>query len=201
MAILRPPRLSNLLRRTNPLRQAIAEVRNSMTAAREEIRAIATSLQPEGAPSPHPGAPFTPHEEPAATACLECVSNHLFTIGGALSEAVRFVRDKGVGDKEVRLRMAVALEEINIAERIDLHPSRVAQLSPKEQEVAHWILPKLRELRHRIAGVVSAEDIEKLSAALVSWRGEYNSRREECETCPKIADLKTFMERRERGAK
>jgi hypothetical protein len=59
----------------------------------------ATEVKVETAPMRAPA----PAVQEVATACMACSRSHLSTVSGALNEAVRFAREKGVGDPEVHL--------------------------------------------------------------------------------------------------
>ena len=125
--------------------------------------------------------PQTALEGKVGTACLDCISDHLDTIGGALSEAVRFAR---TGDMaEAKRRIAIAREELNIGERIDLHPSTLSALPKQQKDIAHWVLPKFRELRHTFQSLGSVDGIESASAQVVNVRQEFNTKMEGCAPC------------------
>jgi len=133
--------------------------------------------------TPIPEKMLTPQttEAKVGTACLDCISDHLDTIGGALSEAVRFAR---TGDMaEAKRRIAIAREELNIGERIDLHPSTLSALHRQQRDIAHWVLPKFRELRHTFQSLESVEGIEDASAKVVSVRQEFQHKIEGCAPC------------------
>ena len=138
----------------------------------------------------------SPEQPPTGTACLPCTKGHLLTVEGSLAEAVRFARERGVRDPEVQERLDIALQEININERKDLHPSEVARLDPEAKEIAHWILPNLRELRHAIENIAGADDMEQASAMAADLRRELSKKMLECEPCEKLKTLKEFIDKR-----
>lgn len=113
---------------------------------------------------------------PKGTACLQCTSDHLSTLVGALNEAMRFARDGGVDQEEVQRRVHIATDELNICERIDLAPDKTAALGPKEKEVATWILPELRSLRHSLKEVNSTDELEMIAATAALTREQYAAR-------------------------
>lgn len=115
-------------------------------------------------------------EIPKGTACLQCTSDHLSTLVGALNEAMRFARDGGIDQEEVQRRVHIATDELNICERIDLAPDKTAALGPKEKEVATWILPELRKLRHSLKEVGTTDDLEMIAATAALTREEYSTR-------------------------
>jgi hypothetical protein len=81
-------------------------------------------------------------------ACIPCTKNHLSTIAGALSEAVWFARSEGVSSDEVRRRIGIVEDELNIWERVDATPDKIDVLEPHEREVMREALRRGRELRH-----------------------------------------------------
>jgi hypothetical protein len=48
-----------------------------------------------------------PYRTLKGVACIPCTKNHLSTITGALSEAVRFARSEGVQSEEVQRRLNI----------------------------------------------------------------------------------------------
>ena len=133
--------------------------------------------------TPIPEEMATPQttEAKVGTACLDCISDHLDTIGGALSEAVRFARSGDMAEAETRI--AIAREEVSIGERVDLHPSKLPALHRQQRDIAHWVLPKFRELRHTLHSLDSVEGIEDASAKLVAVRQEFNTKMRGCSRC------------------
>jgi len=120
-------------------------------------------------------------EAKLGTACLDCVNDHLDTIGGALSEAVRFAR---TGDMaEAKRRIAIARQEVNICERIDLHPSVIPGLNREQRDIAHWVLPKFRDMRHSFQSLGSVEGFESASAKVEAVRAEFDTKMEGCVPC------------------
>jgi len=139
------------------------------------------------------------------TACLPCSRDHLSVTSSSLSEGVRFARDEGVKSPEVIKRLRIAIDELNIMERIDLAPSETASLGGKEKELADWTLSQARRLRHEITAIKSSEDMEKAAANAAATAEEFMSRfyeipEEECETCGEVAEkIRDFIEKRRRG--
>ena len=149
--------------------------------------------------------PKTPIEEIAsATVCLQCSRDHFSTISGALSEGLRFARSDGVASRDVQGRIGLALDEMNIMERIDLAPQALAGLKGKEKELAEWSLTNSRELRHAIGEIRTVDDMEKAAAQAARLREEFMSKyaevrqsyAEECEECEALQDLKSYIERK-----
>lgn len=138
------------------------------------------------------------------TACLPCSRDHLSVTSSALGEGVRFARDKGVKDPEVLRRLRIALDELNIMERIDLAPPEIVQLKGKEKELANWVLNRSRSLRHDITAITNPDDMEQVAAKSANVTEEFMKRifelpEEECETCGEVRErLKEFIERRKR---
>jgi len=107
------------------------------------------------------------------TACLTCSRDHLSTVSAALNEAIRFARKEGIDHKEVVRRIGIALDELNIMERIDLAADEIIKLPQAEREIANWVLKEARELRHDIAEIQSLEDLEKVAAKAATLRTKY----------------------------
>ena len=130
------------------------------------------------------------------TACLPCSRDHLSTSSSALSEGVRFARENGVKNAEVVRRLRIAIDELNIMERIDLAPSETTQLKGKEKETANWVLGKSRELRHDITAISSPEDMERVAAKAAdvteAFMGRLFQIRED-EGCPECAEMKESL--------
>jgi hypothetical protein len=120
-------------------------------------------------------------EAKVGTACLDCISDHLDTINGALSEAVRFARSGDMA--EVKKRIRIARAEVNIGERIDLDPALLPALSREQRDIAHWVLPKFRELRHGFQSLESAESIEFASAKVAVLTDEFATKLQGCPRC------------------
>lgn len=183
-----PPSVAEII--NAPLKVAargIARFERDMTQIATDIEAIGQPLAGSTLISP-PALPATLVMEPPlpapkvsktpakGTACLQCTADHLSTLTASLNEAMRFARDGGVDQEEVQRRLLLATDELNICERIDLAPDATAALGPKEREVANWILPQLRNLRHSLKEVGSTEDLEQLAAAALEVRQTYTAR-------------------------
>jgi len=109
--------------------------------------AIATLEKEEAqAPAPERTLPALPQETREAqkgTGCVPCTADHLSTCAGALSEALRFARARGVQDAEVQGRLALCVDELNIWERVDAAADKLAPLSAPEREFLRRWLPPL----------------------------------------------------------
>ena len=140
----------------------------------------------------------------AGTACLPCSRDHLSVTSSALGEAVRFAREKGVKDPEALRRIRIALDELNIMERIDLAPDETAKLKGAEKELADWTLNQSRNLRHAITAIKDAESMEQAAARASQITEEFMKKlfelpEEECQTCGEIREsIRQFIERRKR---
>ena len=138
------------------------------------------------------------------TACLPCSRDHLSVTSSALSEGIRFAREKGLKGHEVMRRIRIALDELNVMERIDLAPEETAKLKGAEKGLADWTLKQSRELRHAITAIKDVETMEQVAARASAVTEEFMSRlwtipEEECETCGEIRErLREFIERRKR---
>ena len=149
----------------------------------------------------------SPDSISAGTACLPCSRDHLSTSSSALSEGIRFAREKGVRNPEVVRRIRIALDELNAMERIDLAPDETAKLKGVEKELANWTLQQSRDLRHAITAINDVETMEQTAAKASQITEEFMSRlwaipEEECETCGEVREkLIEFIEKRKRENK
>lgn len=138
------------------------------------------------------------------TACLPCSRDHFLTTASSLSEGVRFARDKGVRDHETMRRIRIALQELDIMERIDLAPEETAKLKGQEKELADWALKQSRDLRHAITAIKDVEAMEQAVARASAVTEEFMSKlwaipEKECETCGEVRErLREFIERRKK---
>jgi len=141
------------------------------------------------------------------TACLPCSRDHFLTTSSSLSEGIRFAREKGVKDHEVMRRVRIALQELDIMERIDLAPEETAKLKGAEKELANWSLQQSRDLRHAITAINDVETMEQAAARASQITEEFMTRlwsisEEECDTCSEVRErLMEFIERRKRQTK
>jgi len=162
---------------------------------------------PETAKEPPPGQDEASPSQRAistGTACLPCSRDHLSVTSSALSEGIRFAREKGIKGREVMRRIRIALDELNVMERIDLAPEETAKLKGAEKELADWTLKQSRELRHAITAIRDVETMEQAAARASGITEEFMGRlwsipEEECETCGEVRErLREFIERRKR---
>jgi hypothetical protein len=173
---IKPPAVPKLGEIFNkPLEVAAAAVSRMET----DLTQIATDLESIGQPllnrAPPPAAQTSATPE-KGTACLQCTEDHLSTIVGALNEAMRFAREGGTTGQEVQKRLAIATDELNICERIDLAPDKTAALGPEEKELATWVLPLLRSLRYNIKKIKEVDELEQVAAGAIQVRTEYSQR-------------------------
>jgi hypothetical protein len=125
--------------------------------------------------SVEPVEDLTPEKIHEGVACLPCSRDHIATASASLKEAVRFARrpEKGVRCHEVMERIGVALEELNIMERIDLSPESISQLDGEEKKLAKWAANKSAELRHGISAIKTPDDLEKMAAEASHVKTEF----------------------------
>ena len=224
---LGPPKLPRVKLPANPLeplREIVREGRERIEKAGSDIRSIAEELHSttadtastiqstEKAPQIEPQSvsqyslPIT-SEIREGTACIPCSRDHLSVASSALSEAIRFARDKGIRDPEVLRRIRIALDELNAMERIDLAPDETARLKGAEKELAGWTLKQSRNLRHAITAIKDVETMEQAAARASAVTEEFMGRlwsipEEECETCSEVREkLREFIARRKRETK
>jgi len=193
-----------------PLRKIIREGKEQLEKAKGDIHSVADELHSLGQPEPQTKLRTPPQEtastNPVATgtACIPCSRDHLSVTSSALSEGIRFARDKGVKDSEVTRRVRIALDELNIMERIDLAPDEIVKLKGAEKELADWTLKQSRELRHAITAISDVETMEQAAARASQITEEFMSRlweipEEECETCDQVREsIRQFIEKRKR---
>lgn len=190
----RPRRLPNPM---EPFRDLVKEGREQVEKAKDEMRSIADDLR--GTVAEAPKETKTP---PAGTACLECSRDHFSTASASLSEALRFARSDGMKSHEVTRRLGIALEELNILERIDLAPDQLGMLKEQERKLAIWSLNSSRDLRHIIGRIKTVEDLEKTAANASEVREEFMKRLwelpEECPECFSLEKLRDSIERKKR---
>lgn len=105
--------------------------------------------------------------------CLPCSVDHLATVCGSLGESLRFARRTGMADIEVQKRIALAEEEINMMERLDLNAINISQLPEKEKTLARWVLGESKPIRDRLKTITSLNDLEALSADACRLRLEF----------------------------
>ena len=159
----------------------------------------------EIAPQTEPPAEEITNPVAKGTACIPCSRDHLSVTSSALGEGVRFAREKGIKDPEVIRRIRIALDELNVMERIDLAPEEIANLKGAEKELADWTLNQSRALRHSITAIKDAASMEQTAAKASAVTEEFMSRlwaipEKECKTCGEVREkLMKFIEMRKKG--
>ncbi len=103
-------------------------------------------------------------ESSVAAGCVPCSINHLATCSGLLSEGMRFARSDGLQSNEVIDRVTHCLEELSTMEREDLAPVKVARLPEWERALANEAANTSRNIRHRLEGLASINDLEAAAA-------------------------------------
>lgn len=102
-------------------------------------------------------------KEDVATACVACAVGHFSTSAGLLKEAVRF-KAEGITSNEVLNRIAMALEEQNTLERVDIRPEVIQSLPPWERALAEEALLQSRQLRHNLETLRNIGQLERAAA-------------------------------------
>jgi len=169
---------------------------------------VADALGNEDKPAPPTITNYPPETEletpvsteTRGTACLSCARDHFITTSAALSEGLRFAREHNVGHPEVTKRLRIALEQLNILERIDLDPSEVTALTAREREPAEWALTSSRGLRHAITDIQDAEAMEQAASQASQVSEEFMQRywklAAECPKCKSVREkAKRFAEK------
>ncbi|GAI62651.1 unnamed protein product, partial [marine sediment metagenome] len=67
-----------------------------------------------------------------------------------------------------------AIGELNAMERVDLTPEKLQNTSSWERPIADEALRQSRKLRHRLEGIGSMEEIEKVAADTESYYKKMN---------------------------
>jgi len=119
---------------------------------------------------------ISPEEKPAeaiATACVPCAIGHYSGAAKLLNEAFRF-RDDGIESNQVLDDIAGAIGELNAMERVDLTPERLQKTPDWERTIAEEALRESRKLRHRLEGIGSMDEIEKVAADTESYYKKLN---------------------------
>lgn len=107
-------------------------------------------------------------------ACVHnCSRDHFSTASAALNEALRFARKEGINHIEVQRRLGMALDELNICERIDLAAETIERLDGREKEVALEAANDSRDLRHDITAIKTPDDLQKASAQASNIRTKF----------------------------
>jgi len=206
----RPPRLSEILKRVNPVKDVIEDARAIIKSGREEISSIVSALRVEGKlPLESTSEEATSDRVAEGTACELCSSEHFAQTSGDLAEALRFARSEGVMYPEVIKRVEHARQELNTMERYDLSPSEIQRLSGPERELANWALQKSRNLRHMINRLITTKEVSNLEAAAAeaeTTAHEFTRRlwsltpsSQECPECESLQGLREYLERRRRS--
>ena len=99
----------------------------------------------------------------SGTACLPCVNSHMHACVGLLNEASRFSKKEGISDEVIK-RTDGCLGEIVAAERIDLAPENIVNLSSEEKKIANYASKELREIRHDLEGLSKPDELEQIAA-------------------------------------
>jgi hypothetical protein len=110
------------------------------------------------------------HGVAEGTACIPCSQDHLSTCSGLLAEALRFARNDGVESPEVISRIGLCRDELNAMERVDLRPELTSDLPEWEKNIANGVLTGSRDLRHDMAAISDAGDLEKVAGRAQSLR-------------------------------
>lgn len=140
----------------------------------KEEKTVKTEIVEPSKPA-EPVMDLTPEKIHEGVACLPCTNDHIATASASLKEAVRFARrpEKGIRCHEVMERIGIALEELNIMERIDLSPESISQLDGEEKKLARWAANKSADLRHGISGIKTPDDLEKMATEASHIKTEF----------------------------
>lgn len=193
----------------DPLRGMIQQGRRQVEKARSDLRSIAgevTSTSGEEHPREIKDESRLSIREGAetGTACITCSDEHFSEVSGALNEAMRFARNKGIENDEVIKRIRHAREELNAMERFDLSPQQIINLPEIEKPVARWAVATSRELRHSLNTVKNSDDLEKVAAQASDAADELEKKtmhlkkHYEGEIHPSIPDLRQWLEERKK---
>ena len=149
----------------------IQKVIDSLPADEQGSREI--SAAPVAAEAPEPETPAGSSREEIATACVPCALGHFSRSAGALNEAMRF-KGEGMTSNEVLDRIASVLEEQNALERFDLTPEKLQRTPKWERQIAEEALQHSRQLRHRLEGIETIEELEQAAAETAGFYKKMN---------------------------
>ena len=149
----------------------IQKVIDSLPPDSEGNREISPALMATEAPEPE--TPASTKSEDIATACVACALGHFSRSAGALNEAMRF-KGEGMTSNEILDRIASVLEELNALERFDLTPEKLQRTPKWEREIAEEALLHSRQLRHRLEGIQSIEELEQAAAETAAFYKKMN---------------------------
>ena len=193
--------ITNLINKV-PIERVLFPPRDNTKALENFAATLKTPVEQKTTSSTQE-SPYIPLEQKTAvekgTACTLCSDEHFSEVSGALSEALRFARNEGIGTKEVIRRVRHARDELNAMERFDLAPEEIIKLPEDEKEVAHWALPQSRNLRHMINSMRSVDDLEKVAGQAANVADEFGEKLVKCkpgyfETEPEVTKLPPEIE-------
>jgi len=205
----RPPRLSQIIKKGNPLREVVEDAREVIKGTREEISDIASSLRVEGIEEAttevEPEPEVEEDEIKGGTAGNLCSDEHLVQAAANITEALRMARSRGIKDREVRDRIKAARSELNQMERFDITAEKIVTYPREQQEIAHWLLPRSSAMRHQINEILmrdkDIEDLEKVAAygnttasRLTDLIDALPKEQKESDACLEIKQLPAFLE-------
>ena len=155
--------ITNIVNRI-PIERVLFPPRDNIKALEDFAATMTAPVAPNKAPSEQKTTPtITQEPEKVATACVPCAVGHFSTSAGLLNEAVRFKKE-GITSDEILNRIAIALQEQNTLERVDLAPEQIESVLPWEREIAEEALDQSRSLRHRLETLSNIEQLEKAAA-------------------------------------
>jgi hypothetical protein len=203
------PKVSQLIKKANPVREIDDDLRQTIKSAREEISSASDAIKIEGKPFE---TPFFSVEAPirdeikGGTAGNICSDEHVTQTAFNIAEALRMARGRGVKDAEVRRRLKAAWDELNQMERYDLVAEKIATYPQEQQKIGDWLLPRSSAIRHSINEILmkekGIEDLEKVSAyasstarasELTDKIDALPAERKAADECLEVKGLKTFI--------
>jgi len=180
------PNLVNRHRSGNPAKQDNEQALLVETEAPEEAleRIYSPAKQDEYSHSPAPQSEREVVEQPIVESvetekteieigCVPCSLGHWSTSAGLLNEAVRF-KGKGITSNEVLDRIAKSLAEQNALERVDLSPEKLRTVPEWSRGIAEEALEKSRQLRHRLEGIKTIEQLGDIAADTETYYKKLN---------------------------
>jgi hypothetical protein len=195
MALPELPKVSQLIKKANPVRGIADDLRQTIKSAREEISSVADAIKVEGKPF---GAPSLSVEAPirdeikGGTAGNICSDEHVTQAASDIAKTLRMARGRGVKDAEVRRRSKAARDELNQMERYDLVAEKIATYPQEQQKIGAWLLPRSSAIRHSINEILmrekGIEDLKKVSAYASSTASELTDKIDALPTEQKAAD-------------
>jgi hypothetical protein len=158
--------LERLLVKPRDPNESLERLRDMLSSADMQDKAPVSEKRGETPAAPPSKATEIP------TGCVPCAIGHFGTCSGLLNEAMRFAHGDGIASGEVIDRVNMCMDELNAMERVDLRPEMIASLPRRQKKIAESALSESRQLRHRLEGIRTADELEQVAANTQTVRRE-----------------------------